>query len=179
MNPLDKKEAIGIFASVAIMAIALSVIRFQTNVFTSNAASESQVASVTSVQDVPDAERQLEDSAVGAADPEARLLGLIVDDIKIGTGASVEEGDTVVTHYVGATQDGTRFDSSYERGQPFEFTVGGGEVIEGWEKGLMGMKVGGQRVLVIPGDMAYGNMQVGVIPPNASLVFAIELLEIK
>ncbi len=76
-------------------------------------------------------------------------------------------------------QDGTEFDSSYNRNTPFSFTVGEGRVIQGWEKGLLGMKVGGQRVLVIPSDMAYGNRQVGPIPPNSVLVFAIELLEVK
>lgn len=84
----------------------------------------------------------------------------------------------MTVHYIGTTQDGVRFDSSYERGTPFIFTVGG-EGYRGWEKGLIGMKVGGQRILVIPGSMAYGNRQVGTISPNATLVFAVELLKIN
>ncbi|MCA9366636.1 FKBP-type peptidyl-prolyl cis-trans isomerase [Candidatus Kaiserbacteria bacterium] len=103
-----------------------------------------------------------------------------IDDVTIGTGPAVENGDTVAVHYVGTLQDGTEFDSSVKRGTPFEFTVGAGQVIQGWEEGVVGMQVGGKRVLVIPPAMAYG--EVGfppVIPPSATLVFTIELLAIN
>ena len=99
--------------------------------------------------------------------------------MRIGSGLEVKKGDVLTVHYVGTTQDGVKFDSSYDRGTPFIFTVGKGEVIAGWEEGLVGMRVGGQRILVIPSDMAYGNRQVGPIPPNSPLVFAVELLTIK
>jgi peptidylprolyl isomerase len=82
-------------------------------------------------------------------------------------------------HYVGTLQNGTEFDNSKKRGQPFEFTVGAGQVIKGWDQGLVGMKVGGQRILVIPPDMAYGERGVGPIPGNATLVFSIELIDVK
>jgi FKBP-type peptidyl-prolyl cis-trans isomerase len=85
----------------------------------------------------------------------------------------------VSVHYIGTLQDGTEFDNSKKRGAPFEFKVGEGRVIAGWEEGLVGMQVGGQRVLVIPPEKAYGSNGVGPIPGNATLVFSIELLEIK
>tara|TARA_B100000508_G_scaffold120126_1_gene101099 strand:- start:15306 stop:15830 length:525 start_codon:yes stop_codon:yes gene_type:complete len=104
---------------------------------------------------------------------------MVIDDIKIGTGNLVQKGDTVSVHYVGSFPDGREFDSSKKRGLPFEFKVGAGQVIEGWEKGLVGMQVGGERVLVIPPEMGYGANGIGPIPGNATLNFTIELLEIK
>ncbi len=105
---------------------------------------------------------------------------LKIEDLEIGEGDKVETGDTVVVHYKGTLEDDTVFDSSYERGEPFVFTVGEGRVIQGWEQGLLGMKVGGKRVLTIPPELAYGPSGVGgVIPPNATLNFEIELLEIQ
>ncbi len=180
MNPFNKYEAVGIFLSIAVMAVALGVIRFKTDVFlvssTVDGRSQSAVVAVTNEEDEDAA---LEKTLKDAHSVDGELLELVIDDVRIGTGdVSVKEGDTVKVHYIGTTQDGVRFDSSYDRGTPFIFTVGGGKVIEGWEKGLIGMKVGGQRILVIPGDMAYGNRQVGTIPPNAPLVFAVELLAI-
>jgi FKBP-type peptidyl-prolyl cis-trans isomerase len=105
---------------------------------------------------------------------------LTIDDITLGTGPVAEAGDTVSVHYTGTLEDGTKFDSSKDRGTPFVFTVGRGNVIEGWEKGIPGMQVGGVRKLTIPSDMAYGNQGVpGVIPGGATLLFEVELLEIK
>ncbi|MBU0976609.1 MAG: FKBP-type peptidyl-prolyl cis-trans isomerase [Patescibacteria group bacterium] len=101
-----------------------------------------------------------------------------IEDTKVGEGAEVKNGDTVSVHYTGTLIDGTKFDSSVDRNEPFEFTVGSGGVIEGWEKGLLGMKVGGKRKLEIPSSMGYGETGSGSIPPKAGLVFEIELLEI-
>ncbi len=181
MNPFNKTEAIGIFLSIAVMALALSVIRFQTDVFMAkNTVDSATQGAVVAVSQEEDKEAGLEKALKDAHSADGELVEMVTDDVRMGTGdVAVEEGDTVTVHYIGTTQDGVKFDSSYERGTPFIFTVGGGKVIEGWEKGLIGMKVGGQRILVIPGSMAYGNMQVGAIPPNATLVFAVELLEIK
>ena len=181
MNPFNKTEAIGIFLSIAVMAIALSVIRFQTDVFVakSDVGGATQGA-VVAVSQEGDEKTGLEKALYEAHTAKGELVEMVTDDVRMGTGdVAVKVGDTVTVHYIGTTQDGVKFDSSYERGTPFVFTVGGGKVIEGWEKGLIGMKVGGQRILVIPGSMAYGNRQVGAIPPNATLVFAVELLEIK
>lgn len=114
-----------------------------------------------------------------AADARGNITRMVIDDIKFGTGEAVQEGDVVSVHYVGTLQNGQEFDNSKKRGAPFEFTVGGGQVIEGWDKGLVGMKVGGQRVLVIPPEMAYGDQGIGPIPGGATLVFSIELMEVK
>ena len=104
---------------------------------------------------------------------------LSIEDVKEGTGSAVKSGDTVSVHYTGTLTDGTKFDSSKDSNRPFEFTVGGGQVIKGWEEGLLGMKVGGIRKLVIPPEMGYGARAVGPIPANSTLNFEIELLEIK
>ena len=173
---------VGIFLSIAIMAGALGIIRFKTDTFVAtNDALETQGAVVAVSQKTEQEEKnaELEKNLKDAHSPDGTLQKLVIDDVTIGEGVAVKEGDRVTVHYIGTLQDGTKFDSSYDRGEPFFFTVGKGSVIEGWEKGLVGMKVGGKRILVIPGDMAYGNRQIGNIMPNATLVFAIELLKIE
>ena len=105
------------------------------------------------------------------------VLGITT--IQQGNGQEAQIGDTVSVHYEGTLSDGTKFDSSYDRGQPFEFTLGDNYVIEGWEKGVVGMKVGEIRELKIPSSMGYGESGNGIIPGNAGLIFKIELLEIK
>jgi FKBP-type peptidyl-prolyl cis-trans isomerase FkpA len=106
--------------------------------------------------------------------------GLKYTDDQVGTGAEAQAGKTVVVHYTGWLLDGTKFDSSRDRNQPFSFPLGRGQVIKGWDEGVAGMKVGGKRVLTIPPNMGYGARGVGgVIPPNATLVFEVELLEVK
>ena len=104
---------------------------------------------------------------------------LIIEDLEIGTGPEVKSGDTVFMHYSGTLEDGHKFDSSYDRGQPFETQIGVGRVIRGWDEGVPGMKVGGKRRLTIPYDMAYGDRGVpGVIPPQSTLIFDVELIDI-
>lgn len=102
-------------------------------------------------------------------------------ELEEGTGPAAKAGDLVVVHYVGVTyKDGKEFDSSWSRSEPFGFTIGSGEVIPGWEQGLVGMKVGGRRELIVPGELAYG--EAGFPPaigPNETLVFVIDLLDIK
>lgn len=92
----------------------------------------------------------------------------------------VKNGDTISVHYTGKLEDGSKFDSSLDRGQPFEFTIGQGMVIQGWEQGLLGMKKGEKRILTIPSELGYGSRgAAGVIPPNATLIFEVELIDIK
>ena len=106
--------------------------------------------------------------------------GLIYEDLQVGDGATAKAGDTVSVNYTGWLEDGTQFDSSVDRGEPFTFPIGQGSVIPGWDEGVATMKVGGKRQLVIPAALAYGEAGSGsVIPPNATLIFEVELLEIQ
>ncbi len=175
---LNKYEIVGMFLSVGVMTLALVAVRAETNPLSELAAVDGATQSAVVVA-TDDGSEGLKNALVGAATTDGELIKLVIDDVKVGDGATVKEGDMVRVHYIGTTRDGVQFDSSYTRGEPFVFTVGGGKVIKGWDTGLVGMKVGGQRILVIPSEMAYGNRQVGPIPPNTPLVFAIELLEIK
>jgi peptidylprolyl isomerase len=106
--------------------------------------------------------------------------GLRYYDLETGEGASPEPGQRVTAHYTGWLEDGTKFDSSLDRGQPFTFVLGEGQVIAGWDEGIATMKVGGKRQLVVPPDLAYGERGAGgVIPPNATLIFEVELVDVQ
>jgi len=105
--------------------------------------------------------------------------GLTYEEIECGEGEEAGPGDTVSVHYTGTLEDGTEFDSS-EGGEPFQFTIGAGQVIQGWEQGIPGMRVGGQRELTIAPELGYGEAGAGgVIPPNATLIFEVELIDIE
>ncbi|MBK8256086.1 MAG: FKBP-type peptidyl-prolyl cis-trans isomerase [Polyangiaceae bacterium] len=103
---------------------------------------------------------------------------LLVEDLQLGTGAEAKAGQRVSVHYTGTLLNGKKFDSSLDRGKPFQFGLGAGQVIKGWDQGVAGMKVGGKRKLTIPPHLAYGSRDVGggLIPPNSTLVFEVELL---
>lgn len=106
--------------------------------------------------------------------------GLQYVDVKEGNGASPETGNNVTVHYTGTLEDGAKFDSSRDRGEPLKFRIGVGQVIQGWDEGVGSMKVGGLRILIIPPELGYGARGAGgVIPPNATLIFEVELLEIS
>ncbi|MDO8341074.1 peptidylprolyl isomerase [Candidatus Woesebacteria bacterium RIFOXYC1_FULL_31_51] len=105
---------------------------------------------------------------------------LKIEDLVVGTGVEAVSGKSVTVHYTGTLTDGTKFDSSKDRGEPFTFNLGAGEVIKGWDQGVVGMKVGGKRKLTIPSELGYGTQGAGgVIPPNATLIFEVELLGVK
>lgn len=108
--------------------------------------------------------------------PEEKIQ--IIDEI-IGMGAEAAAGKKITVHYTGILTDGTKFDSSKDRGTPFSFTLGASEVIKGWDEGVLGMKVGGKRKLTVPPGLAYGNQAMGAIPPNSILIFDIELLKVE
>jgi peptidylprolyl isomerase len=140
----------------------------------SMAPSPVQVAS--SATDLMAADNQAADNQ----NPVTTPSGLKYIDLIEGTGAEPQKGQTVVVHYTGTLENGRKFDSSRDRDQPFEFSIGAGRVIKGWDEGLSTMKVGGQRRLIIPPELGYGARGAGgVIPPNATLIFDVELLGIE
>jgi peptidylprolyl isomerase len=123
----------------------------------------------------PEAPTQVEEASYVTTD-----TGLKYYDLKEGSGNTPQARQIVVVHYTGWLEDGKMFDSSLSRGQPFEFPIGAGQVIPGWDEGVASMKVGGKRQLVIPSELAYRERGVeGAIPPNATLIFEVELLDIK
>jgi FKBP-type peptidyl-prolyl cis-trans isomerase len=115
-----------------------------------------------------------------AVQMSASVTSLQIVDATVGTGAEATPGRRVKVHYTGTLMDGSKFDSSRDRNEPFEFHLGAGEVIRGWDEGVSGMKVGGRRLLTIPPGMGYGARGAGgVIPPNATLLFDVELLNVR
>ena len=125
---------------------------------------------------------------VGSATPGPAAESLIVNDTKVGTGREATSGSTVYMHYTGwlyrplaKNMRGRQFDSSIPRGEPLDFVLGTGRVIKGWDQGIVGMKVGGKRTLIIPSELAYGSRAApgGGIPPNSALIFDVELIDVK
>lgn len=177
-----KYELIGAGVSVACMGAALYLIQLQTNFALNNPTTQTAQVSGSDVVKVGGGANVTSERVAAykeAATSNGKLKSMVVDDVKIGTGEAVKAGDVVSVHYVGTLQNGQEFDNSNKRGAPFEFEVGGGQVIKGWDEGVVGMQVGGQRILVIPSDMAYGDKGIGPIPGGATLVFSIELLSIE
>lgn len=108
------------------------------------------------------------------------MTELKITDTQIGTGIEVTKGALITCHYTGLLEDGTKFDSSLDHGRPFQFVIGAGRVIKGWDQGLMGMKEGGKRTLHVPAHLAYGERQIGkFILPNSNLIFHVEMLEVR
>ena len=123
-----------------------------------------------------DGEKQVEE----LSEQEGGVSELNIEDIVVGGGEEAKDGNKVSVHYVGTLTDGTKFDSSRDRGDPFTFTLGAGEVIKGWDQGILGMKVGGTRKLTIPPELGYGEAGAGSdIPPNSTLIFEVELLSVE
>ena len=154
--------------SVATYSLVLCVVVL----FSACAKKEESPSSNTSAQEPT--------TAAPAQPVVAGVTELKIEDMKAGTGAVAETGKSVTVHYTGWLTDGTKFDSSKDRGQPFSFQLGSGQVIKGWDQGVAGMKVGGVRKLTIPASLGYGARGAsGVIPPNATLVFEVELLGVN
>jgi len=115
-----------------------------------------------------------------ASGKTTNMNGLKIEDEKVGTGEEAVSGKKITVNYSGTLTDGAKFDSSYDRGTPFTFNLGAGEVIQGWDQGFSGMKVGGKRKLTIPPELGYGASGAGgAIPPNATLIFEVELLKVE
>jgi FKBP-type peptidyl-prolyl cis-trans isomerase FkpA len=124
--------------------------------------------------DAPQTATDTATSSTSTAEPKVQ-----VDDMTVGTGTEAVSGKSVTVHYTGTLTDGKKFDSSLDRKEPFTFSLGAGQVIKGWDLGVVGMKVGGKRKLTIPAELAYGANAVGSIPANSILIFEVELLEVK
>ncbi len=176
------------------VVVALSLVVVLSLLFGSGNSQEQTAASPASETNQPRAEQPApvaaaanppEETETSMSNPTASddlqttESGLQYVDLTVGEGASPQSGQQVVVHYTGTLEDGTKFDSSRDRGQPFTFTIGVGQVIAGWDEGVGSMKVGGRRKLVIPPKLGYGERGAGgVIPPNATLLFDVELLRI-
>lgn len=159
----------------AAVVVALGFLFFGPSVFTSFSTPVQPVTATTTMTD--------ESAAAASAGASASIptpTSLQVNDLKVGTGVEAQAGDTVTVQYVGALTDGTVFDASKNHGADgFTFTLGAGQVIQGWDQGLVGMKEGGQRVLVIPAALGYGPQAVGSIPANSALVFEVDLVKVQ
>ena len=118
------------------------------------------------------------DNTVNVSNTKSMTDTLVMEDIVVGQGDAVVAGDTITVHYTGWLTNGTKFDSSVDRGEPFTTKIGVGRVIQGWDEGMVGMKIGGKRKLTIPASMGYGDRAVSVIPANSTLIFEVELLRI-
>jgi FKBP-type peptidyl-prolyl cis-trans isomerase len=165
-----KNTAITLHRFAAAPALVLALVAFATGCSQSEAPKQEQPAAATASQP----------AATTTPQPGATVTELKMEDTKVGTGDAAAAGKSVTVHYTGWLIDGTKFDSSKDRGQPFTFQLGAGQVIKGWDQGVVGMKVGGVRKLTIPPSLAYGERGAGgVIPPNATLVFEVELLGVN
>jgi peptidylprolyl isomerase len=176
----------GIVISMAVMLVCCLVLVIAQITTPSAAAKAGELSTLQSVTKTVDNTlvAQRSDDAnpkkAEAMDTKTTSSGLKYVDLKEGAGATPQKGQTVVVHYTGTLEDGTKFDSSRDRGQPFKFQIGVGRVIKGWDEGVGTMQVGGRRQLIIPPDLGYGARGAGgVIPPNATLVFDVELLSLE
>jgi FKBP-type peptidyl-prolyl cis-trans isomerase len=164
---LNKNEKVAVFVAIV---VALGFLFLSYSLFTSGSedgllSNLLNIGVDTPTEDVQDENMEIE--------------GLIMKDVQVGEGQEAVNGALITVHYTGTLEDGTTFDSSVERGQPFQFVLGAGQVIQGWEKGFAGMKVGGIRTLVIAPQLAYGDTQVGPIPAGSTLTFQVELLDVQ
>lgn len=122
----------------------------------------------------------MSDTTTGGGQEQTTASGLRYIDHGGGSGRAAKAGDTVSVHYTGALEDGRKFDSSRDRNQPFQFSLGQGQVIRGWEEGVAGMRVGDRRQLIIPAELGYGSRGAGgIIPPNATLIFDVEVVALR
>ena len=174
MRTPTQKEWIAIV--VAIGVLALFVTGFSSYLFPSSAANPVAVpADTTPLASTTDQTGSTTAAGTAPALPTPQANQILEHDIVVGTGTEAVAGDTITVDYVGTLQNGTKFDSSIDRGQPFSFVLGAGQVIKGWDQGVAGMKVGGIRLLVIPPGLGYGAQANGAIPANSVLVFEVKL----
>lgn len=178
MRSLSRYEIIGIGASLLILIAVLAGIRYLPPLFEKGPSGD-DVIIVDSL--LPNQEIALAQALSAGSNAAGNITKLIVDDVVVGTTTekTVRTGDTITVNYVGEVKDGKEFDNTFKTGEPLTFVVGGGEMIAGFERGVVGMREGGIRVLVVPAQLAYGAEKVGRILPNSSLVFLVELVSIQ
>ncbi len=184
MKSLTRYEKIGITVSIIVVVVALGIARFFQLKHTGVVAEDTNTANNTSDiirvdSHAPDTNAAMKQAILNGSTGEGDITKLIVSDAIVGTGREVKVGDTVTVNYIGLLKDGPEFDNSYKKKKPFSFKVGASDVIKGWDQGIIGMKEGGQRILVVPPRLGYGNAIVGPLPANSTLIFLIELLSIK
>lgn len=168
------KEVLISFGITAVAVLVLVIAQFTTN--------STPQAIASTIQPVSQSVPQPAQVSMTPTNSETitTASGLKYQEITVGTGAIPKQGNKVTVHYIGTLQDGSKFDSSRDRGNPFDFNLGVGQVIKGWDEGLSTMRVGGRRILTIPPDLGYGSRGAGgVIPPNATLIFDVELLKVS
>ncbi|GAA6620316.1 FKBP-type peptidyl-prolyl cis-trans isomerase [Scytonema sp. NUACC26] len=170
-----------ILLSVGVMLVCVVVLVVaQVSVKDRNTAIAAQMTDTPAPTQVTENNTLIASKAMSETNAVTTSSGLKYVELKEGTGATPKTGQTVVVHYTGTLENGKKFDSSRDRNQPFSFKLGVGQVIKGWDEGLSTMKVGGRRQLTIPPELGYGPRGAGgVIPPNATLIFDVELLDVK
>ena len=166
MKKLSRKEYLAV--GVALI-VAFGLLFYGNYIFSQNSSSPQKNLLTDESAAVSDA---LVPDGVSNAD------GLIIADTVVGAGAAVKSGDTISVNYTGTLADATKFDSSYDRGEPITFVAGSGQLIKGFDEGVIGMKVGGKRRLTIPPELGYGDRDVGPIPANSTIVFDVQLVKI-
>lgn len=160
----------------SVFVVAVAILLFQAQIMDTATETQTQAGSVSTAAA---ALRVVGQEPQPTITTDTNQNTMTITDIKLGAGAQAQNGQTVSVHYVGRLDDGSEFDNSHKRGAPIEFTLGAGQVIAGWEEGILGMNVGGERTLVIPPEKAYGEQGIGPIPPNATLTFTVELVAVN
>ncbi|MDP3735048.1 MAG: FKBP-type peptidyl-prolyl cis-trans isomerase [bacterium] len=176
MRSLSKNEWIAVVVGISVIGAILVFTNFKVALLAPSA--EEKIGEIDQTAPMPRGGDTALDSLSGISGVPDES-GLVIEEIKVGGGEEAASGMLVTVHYTGRLLNGRTFDSSLTRGEPFQFVLGSGQVIEGWERGILGMKVGGERVLVIPPALAYGEGKVGIIPPSSTLVFEVELLGVS
>ena len=175
----ERDELIGIFISIGVAVLFFAGLRF--DVFSSlfkaqQPLADGGVVKLENTKDMSGTFRALSDAMTGSG----KITKLIVEDAKLGTGTEVKNGSKVTVNYVGMLQSGKQFDNSFTSGKPYSFVVGAGSVIKGWDIGIIGMKQGGQRILVVPPSLAYGDRtDMVAIPANSTLLFSVDLMSVE